>query len=86
MLRKSLSLFIAAPAFLVVGCNVGMAPTGPSVSEIQSTIAKKPIAEQIKLIQNSPMPAEEKARRIKELQEKSGGAVDATPPPDRGGR
>ncbi len=63
-----------------------MAPTGPSVSEIQSTIAKKPIAEQIKLIQNSPMPAEEKAKRIKELQEKNGGSADTPLAPDHGGR
>jgi hypothetical protein len=54
----------------LTGCNMGMQPTGSTVEEINAIRAKWPPEKQIEGIQQSPMPAAEKVRRIAEIRQK----------------
>ncbi|MHB8637081.1 MAG: hypothetical protein ACYC96_11490 [Fimbriimonadaceae bacterium] len=65
------------------GCSsIGNAATGPSEAQIKQNENALPPDQQIKLIQSSPMPAAEKAKRIKAIEDKYGvkaGAPANTP-------
>jgi hypothetical protein len=61
----------------VAGCNIGNAPAGPSPADVQKIESSLPVDKQIKLIESSPMPAAEKAKRIAAL--KGGASPDSTP-------
>lgn len=59
-------------AIALTGCSIGMAPKGPDANEVQQEFSKMPPDQQIKGIQHSPLPAAEKEKRIKEIEEKYG--------------
>jgi hypothetical protein len=66
---------ILAAGFLLltcVGCNIGNAPQPMSDDELQSALDKLPPQDQINYINSSPMPPDMKAKRIKEIEEKTG--------------
>ena len=64
------ALVAAAAALVVTGCSVGMQPEGSSVDQIKAKEAAMPPEQQISMIQNSPMPADQKAAKIAELKTK----------------
>jgi hypothetical protein len=57
---------------MLVGCNVGMSPSGPSEDQIRKEIAAMPPEKQIKLIRGSPMSPKEKEQKIAEIEQKYG--------------
>lgn len=59
-------------ALACVGCNVGNAPEPMSESDLKDAVSKLPPKDQIAYINSSPMPAEMKKQRIKEIEEKTG--------------
>lgn len=59
-----------AVSTMLVGCNVGNAPEGPSAEQFQKELQSKPAVDQIRFIQASPAPAAEKAAKIEELKKK----------------
>lgn len=70
-----------------------MAPSGGSNEEVKAAFDKMPLEEQVKLINSSSMPADQKKARIEEAYKKAGktppsdGAAPATssgPPPGMG--
>jgi hypothetical protein len=71
-------------ALVCVGCNVGNAPEPMSEDQLKSAVEKLPPKDQIAYINSSPMPPAEKARRIKEIEDKTGYKAEAPaggPPP-----
>ena len=68
---------------LVDGCSIGDAAKGPDPAEIEQRKNSLPPDQQIKLLQTSPMPAVEKAQKIKEIEDKYG--VKAGAPPNTPG-
>ncbi|MBI1333967.1 MAG: hypothetical protein JST12_12100 [Armatimonadetes bacterium] len=71
-------LALCTIAACVVGCSMGMAPSGGSNEEVKAAFDKMPVEEQVKLINGSSMPADAKKKRIEELYQKAG----KTPPPE----
>jgi len=55
----------------LTGCNAGMAPAG-SADDVKSAYEKMSPAEKIKFINSSPMPAADKAKKIKEIEDQTG--------------
>ncbi len=78
---KTKNLLIAIVLLLVcVGCNVGNAPEPMNEDQLKSAIEKMPPEKQIEYINSSPMPADMKAKRIKEIEDKTGyKAPESTP-------
>jgi hypothetical protein len=70
MKRNAWTLSLAA--FLLVGCNVGNAPEPMNEDQLKAAIEKMPPQDQINYINSTPMPAEQKAARIKEIEAKTG--------------
>lgn len=70
---KKFWLALSALAALVLGgCNVGNAPEPMSASDVKAEVAKLSPEQQIDWINRSPMPPEEKARKIAEIKQKAG--------------
>ncbi len=70
---KKFRIVIAASIFSVlVGCNAGMAPEPMNPDQLKSAVDKATPEQQVKWVQSSPMPAAEKAKRIKEIEDKTG--------------
>jgi hypothetical protein len=68
MIRTPLFVgIVAASPLFMAGCNIGNAPTGPNNEQVQKIENSLPVDQQIKLIESSPMPAAEKAKRIAAL-------------------
>ncbi len=66
---------LAIGASLLVGCSSGDAPAGPGDDNaVKNALPKMSREEKIKFYQNSPLPAAEKAAKLKEL-----GAEPAAP-------
>ena len=88
-----LGLIAVALGSVLAGCdNIGNAPPGQSADQAKAAFEQKSPEEQIALINTSPAPAEEKARRIKEIKQKAGMPLDDAPtttppgaPPGMGG-
>lgn len=57
---------------VTVGCNVGMAPQGPSETEVRERAAKLPPQDQIDLIRSSPMPKAQQDKEVAEIEKKYG--------------
>ena len=72
MSKFNFAVGLAFVATVVTGCSVGNAPEGLSSSEVQSEFAKQDPQKQIQGIQASPLPPEEKEKRIKEIEQKYG--------------
>lgn len=69
-------------ALALCGCNVGMAPEGPSPDQFKRQIGEMPPDKQIQFIQNSPMSASQKQQQIAAIQQKYGiSASSAQAPP-----
>jgi len=56
----------------ISGCHVGNAPEPMSATEVKDAVAKLPPQQQIDWINRSPMPPDEKAKRIAEIKAKAG--------------
>jgi hypothetical protein len=84
MNMKKNVLIAAFAALAVAGCNVGNAPEPMSESDLKSAVDKLPPKDQISYINSSPMPAEMKAQRIKEIEEKTGYKAPETGAPKTG--
>jgi dethiobiotin synthetase len=73
-------------ALTLSGCdNIGNAPKGPDASEVQQEVSKETPQQQINFYKFSPMSADKKAAKIKEIEEKYG-VKDQSPtttPPKR---
>lgn len=70
---KSKSIWLAISlGFVCVGCNVGNAPEPMNEAQLENAVEKLPPQKQIDYINSSPMPADEKARRIAEIEAKTG--------------
>lgn len=54
------------------GCNVGMAPEGPSDAQLKENYNKLSVDQKIKLIENGPIPAAEKQKQIAALKAQAG--------------
>lgn len=54
------------------GCSVGDAPSGGSSAEVEANFKKLDPQEQIKIIQAGPAPADQKAKLIKDIEDKYG--------------
>lgn len=63
----------------LVGCNVGEAPSG-SPQAVQDQFKSMKPEDQIKFIQDSPMPPADKAAKIEEIK-KQAGITGETPAP-----
>ncbi len=55
-----------------VGCNVGNAPEPMNEDQLKAAIEKLPPKDQVAYIKSTPMSAEKKAERIKEIETKTG--------------
>ena len=69
---KARSLVLCLFALACFGCNIGNAPTPMEASEVQGAVDKLPPQDQIRYIQNSPLPQAEKDKRIAEIKAKHG--------------
>jgi hypothetical protein len=68
-----ISILGALCAIVLTGCNnIGNAPTPMSPEQTRAALDQATPEQQIDWINRSPMPPEEKARRIKEIEEKYG--------------
>lgn len=56
-----------------------MAPKGPDLEEVKQKEASLPPQQQIDLVRSSPMTATDKAKRIKEIEDKYNVKADAAP-------
>jgi len=65
----STSVFVM---LVVAGCNVGNAPEPMSASQVRDEVAKLSPQQQIDWVNRSPMPPEEKAKRIADIKAKAG--------------
>ena len=73
MARKSTIALVGAIFVLALsGCNVGMQPEGPNPDEVKAKEASLPPEQQIAMIKNAPMPADQKAAKIAEVKAKYG--------------
>ena len=63
---------VVAFGWMVAGCSVGEAPAGMSGDDAKTAVSKMSPQDQIKFIQSSPMPPDEKAKKIAEIEAKSG--------------
>lgn len=63
---------------ILIGCNVGNAPTGGSEAETQKVFDSMPLEDKVKFYMDSPMPADAKRKKIEEAYAKEGKQV----PPD----
>jgi len=71
MTRNQFFLLATASCGVVIaGCNIGMQPTGASVSDIQKIRETWPPEKQIEDVKHSPMPPAAKAQRIAEIKAK----------------
>jgi hypothetical protein len=64
---------------LLVGCNVGEAPSGSEQAVKDQFNSMKP-EEKIRFIQSSPMPAAEKQAKIDEIKKQAGITGDVAAP------
>jgi len=66
--------------FFASGCSgIGNAAQGPDEAQVKQREAALPPDKQIELLKSAPMPADEKAKKIKEIQDKYGLSSDGTP-------
>jgi hypothetical protein len=59
-------------AGILAGCSMGMQPTGSTVDQIKAKEAAMPPDQQISMIEHSPIPPAEKAKKIAEIKAKAG--------------
>lgn len=76
VLWMALALAIAAS---VGGCALGMAPRGPDAAEVKKELNELPPQKQIQYWQTSPAPANVKAEKIKEIEDKYHVTADQAP-------
>ena len=69
------ALSVAVMALGLVGCNVGMTPSGGSDAEIKAAFDKQPLEVRAKSIMSSPATMDYKIQRIKEMYAKEGKEV-----------
>jgi hypothetical protein len=81
-------------AISLVGCNVGMAPSGGDKAQVEANFKQLDPQEQIRIIQSSPAPPDRKASLIKDIETKYGvkaatgpvaGGSQSNPTPPRAG-
>jgi hypothetical protein len=75
---------VAPLAVILVGCNVGNAPEPMSESQLKDAVSNLPPKDAVNYINASPMPAAEKARRIAEIEAKTGYKAPASNAPKTG--
>lgn len=71
---KSLAIIAIAVAssFLLMGCSIGMAPSGGSNEQVKAEFDKLPLEDRAKSIMSSPATQEFKMQKIKEMYAKEG--------------
>jgi len=68
---KKISLLLLP--LLLIGCeSVGNAPTGGSEEESKRVFDAQPLEAKVQFYMNSPMPLEDKKKKIEELYQKEG--------------
>lgn len=78
------SFFLALMVAACVGCNAGNALAPMSESKLKSAIDKMPPKDQIAYINTMPIPTSEKAKRIAEVEQKTGYKADTSNVPKTG--
>ncbi len=63
-MRRSVLLTLGFGLLTLTGCSIGDAPKGLSPEETRAAVAALPPQQQIDYINRSPLPAEEKQKRI----------------------
>jgi hypothetical protein len=75
-MNKPLLLALACTAALsVIGCNMGMTPSGGSDTEVKAAFDKLPLEDRAKSILSSPAPMDAKKKKIEEMYAKEGKKV-----------
>ncbi len=69
---KPTVLFLLVCCLGVAGCNVGMAPEGPTGAALKAKFDSLPIDKKIQLIQSGPGSAADKEKRIADLKAQGG--------------
>lgn len=75
MKKPLLWVFTCAVAWSVIGCNVGMTPSGGSDAEVKAAFDKLPLEDRAKSILSSPAPMDFKKKRIEAMYAKEGKKV-----------
>ena len=65
-------LTTALCAVFVLGCNVGMAPSGMNNDDAKAAIAKMTPEQKIKAIASSPMAGPEKQKQFEQIERETG--------------
>jgi hypothetical protein len=68
-----LATFAFSAVVAAAGCGIGNAPEPMSASDVKDQVDQLPVEQQIEWIQRSPLPPEEKQKRIDEIRAKAGG-------------
>lgn len=72
-MNRKIWILGALSAIFLSGCNnIGNAPTPMSPEQTRAALDQATPQQQIDWINRSPMPPDEKARRIKEIEDKHG--------------
>lgn len=78
-MKKPLVILLACAGVLsVVGCNIGMTPSGGTDAEVKAAFDKLPLEDRAKSILSSPAPMDFKRKRIEEMYAKEGKKVPET--------
>lgn len=71
-MKRILVLALGAGALALGGCSVGDAPKGLDAAQVQTEFSKQDPQKQIQGLMASPLPAAEKEKRIKAIEDQYG--------------